>query len=207
MTAPAKARRPRVMTVEVISLHSVLLAFQLVAGILCGYLFSGRCAGELGDELRRYVEGYLSAAASRTVSWEAAMQTLACYFRAPIVAFLLGFASIGVAGIPLLCAVQGFVFSFSLFSFAFAMGREHFLMLPVLFGFRMLFVLPVMFLLASAAFEKSRELAALSLGSGKRSQAVTYGSPYWYRFAVCSVCLLIGCVLELWLLPLFLAVL
>ena len=205
MTDPARARRLRYVTVDILPLRSLLLALFLVLGILTGYICSGRCFGETGGELRRYFEGYLALTAERSVTAETAAQTLICFFRAPVLAFLLGFASIGAVGLPLLLAAQGFILSFSLFSFAGAMGREGFLLLIELFAIRLLFVLPCTFLLGTAALDKAKALAMLSLGGGKRVRSVVYGTAYWYRFVVCCVCLLIGSALELWLVPLMLA--
>ena len=84
------------------------------------------------------------------------------------------------------------------------MGRDSFVLLLALFAIRLLFVLPCTFLLGTAALDKSRALAVLSLGGGRRVRPVAYGAEYWYRFAVCCVCLLIGAALELWLVPLLL---
>ena len=205
MTGPARARKLRYVTVDVLPLRSLVLALFLVFGILTGYVLSGRCSGTTADELHCYFEGYLALTAERSVTVETAVQTLSCFFRAPALAFLLGFASIGIVGLPLLFAAQGFILSFSLFSFAEAMGREGFFLLLALFAIRLLFVLPCTFLLGTVAMDKSRSLAVLSLGGGKRVRPVVYGTAYWYRFAVCCVCLLIGSALELWLVPLFLA--
>lgn len=205
MNGLARARKLRYVSVDILPLRSLLLALFLVSGILCGYLSSGRFAEATSIELQRYLDGYITLASERALSAETVGQTLVCFFRAPVLAFLLGFASIGVAVLPLLFASQGFLLSFSMFSFAAAMGRESFVLLPALFAIRMLFVLPCTFLLGTAALEKSYSLALLSLGSGKRVRPVLYGTPYWYRFAVCCVCLLIGSILELWLVPLFLA--
>ena len=205
MTGPARARKLRYVTVDIIPLRSLLLALFFVLGIVCGYVYSGRCALGTGEELRRYFEGYLDAQTRRGVTAEAAAQTLACFLRAPVLAFLLGFASLGVAAIPLLCAAEGFVASFSLFCFAAALGRQSFAVLPALFALRLLFVLPCTLLLGTAALEKSCALALLSWGGGKRARPIVYGTAYWYRFAACCVCLLIGCALELWLTPLLLA--
>ena len=205
MTAPARARRLRYVTADLLPLRSLLLALFLALGILGGYAASARCDAETLDELRRYFDGYLTLTADRSLTAETVARTLVCFFRAPVLAFLLGFASIGVVALPALFAAQGFVLSFSLFSFASAMGRQSFALLPALFAIRLLFVLPCTFLLGAAAFDKSRALAALSLGGGKRARPLVYAADYWYRFAVCCVCLLIGCALELWLVPLFLA--
>lgn len=205
MTDLAKARKLRYVTVDILPLRSLLLALFLVSGVICGYVSAGRCGAGMAEELRRYLTGYLSAASERTPTAAAAVRTLVCYLRAPLVSFLLGFASIGVVALPLLFAVQGFVLSFSLFSFALALGRESFLLLPTVFAIRLLFVLPCTFLLGTAAIEKAYALAAFTLGSGKRVRPVSYPASYWYRFAVCCVCLLLGCALEMWLVPLFLA--
>lgn len=205
MTDLAKARKLRYVTVDILPLRSLLLALFLVSGILGGYVISGRFAAGSAEELGRYLDGYLALASDRALTGGAAARTLVCYLRAPLLAFLLGFASIGVIALPLLMAAQGFVLSFSLFSFAFALGRESFALLPALFALRLLFVLPCTFLLATAALEKSYALAAFTLGGGKRVRPVVYGAPYWYRFVVCCVCMLLGCVLELWLVPRFLA--
>ncbi len=145
MTDLAKARKLLYVTVDILPLRSLLLALFLVSGVICGYVSAGRCGAGMAEELRRYLTGYLSAASERTPTAAAAVRTLVCYLRAPLVSFLLGFASIGVVALPLLFAVQGFVLSFSLFSFALALGRESFLLLPTVFAIRLLFVLPCTF--------------------------------------------------------------
>ena len=205
MTGAARARKLRYVTVGIVPLRALLLALFLLLGVLAGYVLAGRCAEETGGELRRYLEAYLASRAPAALTFETAARTLACFMRASVMAFLLGFASIGMLGLPLLFAAQGLTLSFSLFSFAAAMGREGFALLPALFLIRLLFVLPCTFLLGTAALDKSRALALLSLGGGKRVRPVVYGAAYWYRFAVCCVCLLIGSALELWLVPLFLS--
>ncbi len=206
MTDLVRARKLRYVTVDILPLRSLLLALFLVSGVIAGYLLSGRCAASSSEELRRYFDGYLSLTVRQGLTGETVFRMLVCYLRAPLLAFLLGFASIGVAALPLLLAAQGFVLSFSLFSFAIAMGRESFVLLIAVFAIRLLFVLPCTFLLSSAAIEKAYALAAFTLGGGKRVRPVAYSAAYWYRFAVCCVCLLIGCVLELWLVPMLLAV-
>ena|GEM_PF-104767 len=204
VTGAGKARRLRYVTVDAAPLRALLLSLFLFSGILAGYAFSARFSGGAGSELRRYLESWLTLPPERSVSSETAFRTAVCFFRAPVLAFLLGFASIGVVGLPILFAAQGFLLSFSLCSFAGALGRESFLALPALFAIRLLFVLPCTLLLGAAALDKAGALAALSLG-GKRERPPTYGTAYWYRFALCCVCLLIGSALELWLVPLFLA--
>lgn len=198
-------RRIRGASWEELPLIMLLLAALLATGIICGYIFAGNCAAETSGELGRYFEGYFSLSSQDTLSAAAVLRTLLCFFRAPLLVFLLGFASIGVVLIPLLCAFEGFLFSFSVVCFASTLGRESFLLLMALFATRMLFVLPCTLILGISSLEKARSLALFSIGNGKRVRPITYGMDYWYRFGICCVCLLIGSVLELWLVPQFLS--
>ncbi|MBE6908383.1 MAG: hypothetical protein E7425_11965 [Ruminococcaceae bacterium] len=205
MTGIARNRRLRYVTVELLPLRSLLLALFFMLGVLCAYLAAGRCAAGMGDELRRYLDGYLGLAAEHAFDARTAAQTLICFLRAPAAAFLMGFASIGVVGLPLLFAAQGFLLGFSLFCFSLAVGRAGFVLLPVLFALRLLFVVPCTFVLGSAALEHSLALASLASGGGKRLHSAACSGEDWYRFAVCCVLLVLGAALELWLLPLLLA--
>ena len=198
MTPAAQARKPRHVTADAVPLRSLLLALFLLLGVFAGYVVSGRCGVGTG-ELRGWFEGWLTRAASSAPDAGTIARTLACYLRASVAAFLLGFSPLGVVCLPLLFAAQGFVLSFSLFSFAEAVGQSGFLSLAALFAIRFLFVPPCTLVLGDAAMERS--MALCSLVGGKRVRPVSAGL---YRFAVCCVCLLLGCALELWLVPLLL---
>lgn len=201
MAGVDKARRLRVAAMNIYSLYSFVPVLFWIVGILCGFVFSGRCPDQSALELQTLLDG--AGDLSQSQPAETLLRTLVCFFRAPVFAFLLGFASIGVVLLPLLYAAQGFVLSFSMFSFARAIGRESFPVLFKLFGLRLLFVLPVTLVLGEAALEKSVQLAALVLGGNRLRPA--YGISYWYRMAVCVVLLLLGSALELYLLPPLLA--
>ena len=92
----------------------VLSAF-IVLGVILGYVFALRSLQGSNGELKRYFDAFLSGSVNKPFSARTLGETLLCYFRAPILAFLLGFASIGVIALPLLCACQGFLLSYSLF--------------------------------------------------------------------------------------------
>lgn len=188
-----------------VSLPLAALAAFTVFGVIFGYVLALRASHCTGGELARYFAAFFSLDAQESFSARALCETLVCYFRAPVIVFLLGFASVGVALIPAVCAMQGFLLSFSLFSFSLALGRGDFPLLLALFALRLLVLLPCTLALGAAAMEKARALLLLSLGGGgKRARAVTYGGAYWYRFGVCCVCLLLAALIELWLVPQFL---
>lgn len=205
MIGRANQRVRRVALVRRMPVPLMVLAVFVVFGVLLGYALALRSAQRTGDELERYFSSFFALGVREPFSAQALAETLMCYFRAPVIVFLLGFASIGVMLVPAVCAFQGFLLSFSLFSFALALGRGSFPLLLALFGLRLLAVLPCTLVLGMAAMEKSRSLLLLSLGGGgKRARAVTYGGAYWYRFGVCCVCLLLAALAELWLVPQFL---
>ena len=195
-------RRRRAGLVQRVSLPLLVLSACIVLGVLCGYAAALGAMQRTGDELRRYFEDYLALGIQRQVGVKALVDTFCCYFRAPLIVFLLGFASIGALLVPFVCAFQGFLLSFSLFCFAQSLGRSAFPLLLALFGIRLLAVLPCMLALGMAAVEKSRPLLLLSLGGGRIRPAPSGG--YWYRLGVCCVCLFFGSLLELWLVPQFL---
>ena len=177
-----------------------LAAFFLL-GVVLGRALSVRCAETMGAELRRYLDSYVALHASGGFSAAAAWKTALCFFRVPVLVFILGFASLGAVLIPCVCAAQGFLFSFSLFCFAAGLGQDGFFLLLALFAVRLLIVLPCTLFLGAAAWETACSLAALAFGGGKRVRPAASGSRRWPRFGVVCVCLCFGAALELWLVP------
>lgn len=201
------AARLRCVSLRKIPLSMLALAAFFLLGAVLGGMVAARGASAMGGELRRYLEGYLALRIEGAPSSAAVLQTMVCFFRASAAVFLLGFASIGVALIPAVCAAQGFLYAYSLLCFASGLGQDGFFLLPVLFVLRLMLVLPCTLLLGSAAWETSRGLAALSVGGGKRAKGVTYGKRYWSRFGIACVCLFFGAALELWFIPRILSLL
>ena len=205
MIGSARARKLRYVTVDLVPLRSLMLALFLAFGIICGHVFSEIAASGVAEKLRQYVNGYIDLSAQADLDYAAVLRTIICFYRAPIAVFFFGFSAFGVIGVPVLLFAHGFLTSFSVSAFAEAMGRESFVLLVILFSIRLVFVLPCTFSLAVAAFDKSKILALLLSGGGKRTKTASSGSGYWYRFAVCLAILFLGCILELWLVPVLLS--
>jgi len=179
----------------------IFLALFFFAGILLGQVFSGRVPDATGDELSRYLTDYLKVGEG-DASPRAALSAAVLYFRYPLSAFLLGFASIGVLLLPFIAASFGFFLSFSVCCFTAAFGSDGVLLALAVFGLRCAVTLPCFFLLAGASLERSIALAAWSLGRGRAP--VAYGREWWTRMAVVSGVLLAGMCAELMLAPWFL---
>ena len=174
----------------------LFLAAFFFGGICLGQVLAGRVPDATGQELRRYLESYLSLEGGGLTPsdfWAA----LVLYGRYPLLAFLLGFASIGVVLLPLTSAAFGFFLSFSVSCFTAAFGLDGVFLALGVFGLRCAVTLPCYFLLAVPALRTSSALASLSFGRGRRAAAVTYGREHWRRLAVCSGVLAAGLCVDL----------
>lgn len=180
-------------------LRLILLALFFLAGVLLGQVLVGRVPAETGEELRRYLESYLRLGAEP--SPRTAASAVVIYFRYPLLAFLLGFASIGVALLPLLTAAFGLFLSFSVCCFTATFGGEGVLLALAVFGLRCLTTAPCYFLLAVPSWETAAGLAAVSFGSGRRTAPVVYGRACWKRLGICCLVLTAGVCGELTLSP------
>jgi len=182
----------------------LFLALFFFAGIVLGQVFSSRVPDATGEELNRYLTDFLTVDRDGGSSPRAALSAAVLYFRYPLAAFLLGFASIGVLLLPLATGVFGFFLSFSVCCFTAAFGSDGVLLALAVFGLRCAVTLPCYFLLAVPSLEHSAALACLSFGRGRRSSPVVYDRAWWSRLAVISGVLLAGMCAELMLAPWFL---
>ena len=91
----------------------LLLALFFLAGVILGQVLAGRVPAETGAELNRYLEDYVQLNGQTGRSATAALSAVVIYFRYPLLAFLLGFASIGVVLLPCVTVAYGFFLSFS----------------------------------------------------------------------------------------------
>ena len=101
----------------------LFLALFFFAGIILGQVFSGHVPDAAGAELTRYLRDYLKVEEAERAS-VTALAAAVLYFRYPLAAFLMGFASIGVLLLPLATAAFGFFLSFSVCCFTAAFGSD-----------------------------------------------------------------------------------
>ena len=181
----------------------LFLALFFFAGVILGQVFSGHVPDAAGAELTRYLTDYLKVEGADRAS-PAALSAAVLYFRYPLAAFLMGFASIGVLLLPVATAAFGFFLSFSVCCFTAAFGSDGVLLAMAVFGLRCAVTLPCYFLLAVPSLEHSAALACLSFGRGRRTAPVVYGRMWWSRLAVLSGVLLAGMCADLMLTPLLL---
>nr|WP_325183046.1 hypothetical protein [uncultured Oscillibacter sp.] len=181
----------------------LFLALFFFAGVILGQVFSSRVPDATGDELTRYLTDFLSLETGDPVP-RTALSAAMLYFRYPLLAFLLGFASIGAALLPFSALAFGFFLSFSVCCFTAAFGFDGVLLALAVFGLRCAVTLPCYFLLAVPSMEQAMALASLSFGRGRRAAPVVYGRVWWSRLAVLSGVLLAGMCADMMLAPWFL---
>ena len=179
----------------------LLLGLCFLAGIIFGQVLAGRVPAETGAELNRYLEDYVRLGGQSGWSAAAALSAVVIYFRYPLLAFLLGFASIGVVLLPFVTVAYGFFLSFSVCCFTAAFGADGVLLALAVFGLRCAVTVPCYFLLAVPSWGTSAALASMSFGRGRRCAPVTYGRGCWLRLGLSAAALLAGVCAELLLSP------
>lgn len=182
----------------------LFLALFFFTGVILGQVLAGRVPDATGGELSRYLTDYIQISGEPDLTARTALSAAVIYFRYPLLAFLLGFASVGVVLLPCVTAAFGFFLSFSVSCFTAAFGADGVLLALAVFGLRCAVTLPVFFLLAAPSWGASAALASLSFGRGRRCAPVAYGRGWWLRLAVCGAVLLAGVCVDLFISPWFL---
>lgn len=177
----------------------LFLALFFLLGTILGQVLAGRVPEEAGRELTEYLRSYVTLEAE--CSSQVVLSTLMLYFRYPLMALLLGFASIGVVLLPGMTAAFGFFLSFSVCCFTAAFGEDGVLLALAVFGLRCAVTLPCYFLLAVPAWGTAASLAGASFGRGRRVGRIVYGPEWWHRAAVCGAVLLAGMGIDLYCSP------
>ena len=131
-------------------LRGLLLALLFLAGALAGHLYAGICGEEAQGALDQYLTDYCAVYDTGS----AAASLLSCvvmYFGYGLALFLLGFSSAGVALIPALSGLFGFLTMYTVSCFVRCYGRSGVLLAMGVLLVRLVFTLPCFLALAGAA--------------------------------------------------------
>ena len=129
---------------------------------------------------------------------ETIFSTVLLYFRYPVLAFLLGFASAGIFFLPLIGMAFAFFLSFSVCCFAAVFGSGGVMLAMAVSGLRCVITVPCFFLLAVPSMEAA---GALARRRKKGRYPVVYGKEYWFRLAIVAGILLSGVLIDLMISP------
>ena len=168
-------------------------------GVILGQGIAFRMPDQVYCQLNTYLTGFLEL--EQRQFYDAAFSVLILYIRYPLLAFLLGFASVGIVLLPLTGIAFGFFLSFSVSCFAASFGKDGILLALSVLGLRTFITVPCFFCLAAPSWEMACALAGRSWGKGKRFTPLIYGKSWWLRLAVVSGILLFGVCLDLMISP------
>ncbi|MGM9618796.1 MAG: stage II sporulation protein M [Oscillospiraceae bacterium] len=196
------ASRLKARPVERRSLLSLgLFGLCFLLGLYLGQVVSARQAAVVSQELGQYLTGYVELSPGYPLSMGSFLTSFLVYFRYPLLAFLLGFASFGVLLLPVLSVLLAFSFSYSVCCFVAAFGEKGIVLALAVLGLRYALTLPCYTLLAEQSLRSSAELARYTFGQGRRSAAPLYGRGFFTRFFICAAVLAAGALLDVWLTP------
>lgn len=201
MRARPLLRTIRLGPIDPSLLRELLLALFFLVGALAGHLCARSWDAVAQSALSGYLRDYCAVYDAGGVSASLGGCVL-LYFGYTVLVFLLGFASVGVALIPALSGVFGFLTMYTVSAFVCCFGRQGAALAAGALLVRLLFTLPCFFAMAGAAWPLSTELAMLTFGRGRRSAPVLYGSRYFILFVLCVIILTLGVFCERLLTPL-----
>ena len=201
MRARPLLRTIRLGPIDPSLLRELLLALFFLVGALAGHLCARSWDAVAQSALSGYLRDYCAVYDAGGVSASLGGCVL-LYFGYTVLVFLLGFASVGVALIPALSGVFGFLTMYTVSAFVCCFGRQGAALAAGALLVRLLFTLPCFFAMAGAAWPLSTELAMLTFGRGRRSAPVLYGNRYFILFVLCVIILTLGVFCERLLTPL-----
>lgn len=176
---------------EGVSALVVTAAFFALGSLLGGFA-SAATIGTGSELISSYLEGFLTGVQSDGLLYPDLFQFLWLSLRWPLAAFILGFSSLGVLGLPILSGLRGFLFSFAVGVFAQTLGQKGLIAAFFLFGISGSISVPVFLLVSTQSFLASRCLA--SRGPGKSE--FPYNRAYVLRCCFSVLFLCIGLILE-----------
>ena len=170
-----------------------LQALFFVSGAILGQVFSARVSPENSRELQRYLHDYFSLDRPEVITGQEFFSALLIYFRYPLLAFFLGFSTVGALLTLPLTAVFGGFLSFSICCFSLSFGEGGALLALAVFGLRCLVTLPCYFYLAVPALAR----VSAALWKGKRIRQPAGPGNSWLRLPVVFMVLFAGALAEL----------
>lgn len=173
--------------------RTLLPALALAAGMAGGMLWALRLGDESLAQLSAYLERY-SAAVNGELSASAVWGTVWAYFRCPVWLAFFAFCGAGAFFIPAVLAAEGFGLGLAVMSFSAAMGRQGALLALAVLGLRCVFVFPCTLCMGCFLWRPT--------GDKKRTSGPP---PRSGTLGVCMFLLAVGAVLEITLVPRFLA--
>lgn len=177
---------------------TLLLGLSFLSGGTAGCIAAAGIGGAAGAALQDYLQAYLTLAEAQGIDvrflpilWE--------QFRYPVFVFLLGFTAIGMLGIPVLFALRGFLFGFSVSCFCRLFGSVGMIPAMFLFGLPALLWAPAFFVLGTQAVRSAHTL--FYCRTGERYNPLFWKGNNLLRIGLCTGALVLCAAFEYLVLP------
>ena len=177
---------------------TLLLGLSFLSGGAAGCIAVAGIGGASGTALQDYLQAYLTLAKEQSIDAQF-LPILWEQFRYPFFVFLFGFTAIGMLGIPVLFAVRGFLFSFSVSCFCRLFGSVGMIPALFLFGLPALLWAPAFFVLGTQAIRSAHTL--FYCRTGERYNPLLWKGNDWVRIGLCAGALVLCSVFEYLILP------
>lgn len=174
----------------------VVTAAFFTFGGLAGNLLAFQMTESGQTAMAAYLDRFLGLALTGDLAQPALPELLWRSLRWPMAAFLLGFSILGLLGIPILSAMRGFFFAFSVASFARAYGFRGVAVAFFLLGIPGLLAIPAFITLATQSLSSACSLAGRS---GRRESP--FSRRYFTRCGICGAVFSASILLECYIVP------
>lgn len=178
----------------------LLLCLMMALGMLLGYVACGILADHEEAQLNAYILQNARLFAEAGEEKASFLSVLLIYLRYPVLVFLCGCSAMNAVLIPVVCAVQGFFLSFAVSCFAAQLGHNGILLALSAFGLRCVLVLPCTLMIAVWMVVLKRGLREIRAGKRERARETLLACCFRQMLG-CLLVLGIGIILELWLVP------
>ena len=171
----------------------ILCAILFLLGSVAGTVFAGSLSQHHGTD------SFFSAFLRLKTNEPVRVDLLTAIFDAckyPLAVLFLGTSVLGVALIPALSAVRGFLLSFSVAAVVRLYGTHGIMVALSMFGTSALITIPCFIFLSIEAFCASQRLLQTARGTAARSSPATYPTRKLTQLALCFALLLLSAVLD-----------
>lgn len=177
----------------------IILSAAFFLGGLAGCVLAAQVNGSGSETLIDFLENYFSSINSGS---EQKLEPILIFwdvFRWPIYIFVLSITPLGLIGIPILFFLRGFLLSFAIASFYFAIGYPGITVALVVFCLSGMISIPVCFVLGVHGFLISGQVTVRLFGDGRRQKI--FRKINYIQYAVCVLSLCVCSFLEYYLIP------
>jgi stage II sporulation protein M len=180
----------------ILSAAALVFLIGVAAGALLAYRMDTGADSEINGLLSSYALHLQQGTASGTPLWQSLLNS----YLFPVLAFLSGFTLLGVAAIPILLILRGFILAFVFTSFVSVFGINGIWLALGELGIQCFLSVPCLIILS--IYSANTALRLLSMARGRVGGSPLFPRRLFIRFGICTAVLAICAVADTYLSPL-----